>query len=131
MLDPQTRDNLLAALHGEAFAYARYRLFADSARESGDDRLAAMFDGLAAVELHEHFAELAELVGLAGSDTENVAAALTDENLEVEAMYPLFARQARLAGHEAVAERFAEITGDEREHAKALETALERLELPA
>lgn len=131
MLDPQTRDNLLAALHGEAFAYARYRLFAQAARESGDDRLAAMFEGIAEVELHEHFAELAELVGLSGSDAENLTAALTDENLEVEAMYPLFAKQAEAAGQDAVARRFAEIADDEREHAKALETALERLELPA
>lgn len=131
MLDSQTRDNLLAALHGEAFAYARYRLFADTARERGDERLAEMFDGIAEVELQEHFAELAELVGLAGADADNVQAALTDENFEVEAMYPQFAKQAGAAGHDAVAERFAEIAEDEREHAKALETALEGLELPA
>lgn len=131
MIDPQTRDNLLAALHGEAFAYARYRLFADAAREGDDERLAALFDGLSAVELHEHFAELAELVGLIGTDAENLVAALTDENMEVEAMYPLFATQAEAAGQKAAAERFAEIADDEREHAKALETALERLELPA
>ena len=64
-MDAQTHENVVAALHGEAFAYARYRLFANAARKRGDDRLAAMFDGIASAELDEHFAELAECWKLA------------------------------------------------------------------
>jgi rubrerythrin len=130
-MDATTHENVLAALHGEAFAYARYKLFARAARKGGDDRLGAMFDGIAAVELEEHFAELAELVGLAGTDVDNIRAALQDEDAEVEAMYPEFAKQARAAGEPAVADRFEEIAGDEREHSKTLEQALERLVVPA
>lgn len=131
MLHSQTRRNLLEAMHGEAFAYARYTRYAQMARERGDERLASLFEGLAAVELHEHFAELAALAELAGADAENLAAALQDENTETEVTYPRYAAQARAAGHPEVADRFAEIAEDEREHAKALETALERLEVPA
>ena len=130
-MESQTHENVLAALHGEAFAHARYTLFANAARESGDDRLAAMFEGLASVELLEHFAELAELVGLVGSDVDNIRVAIEDENSEVEEIYPRFARLARAAGDVAAAERFAEIAEDEREHERTLEEALERHEVPA
>jgi rubrerythrin len=130
-MDAQTHENVVAALHGEAFAYARYRLFANAARKRGDDRLAAMFDGIASAELDEHFAELAELAGLVGTDVDNIRAALQDEDEEVESRYPEFAEQARSVGEVAVAERFEEIVEDEREHEKTLEQALERLVVPA
>jgi len=130
-MDGKTRENVTAALHGEAFAYARYMLFAEAARSRGEERLASMFEGIAAVELREHFAELAELAQLVGTDADNIRTAIQDENLEVEVGYPQFAQQARLAGEAAVAARFEEIAGDEREHERALEEALERLEVPA
>ena len=130
-MDPKTYENVLAALHGEAFAHARYLLFAAAARKRGETRLASMFEGIAAVELQEHFIELAELAGLVGADGDNIRAAIPDENLEVEVTYPKFAQQARAAGEIAVAERFAEMAEDEREHEKTLEQVLERLEVPA
>lgn len=130
-MDEKTHDNLIAALQGEAFAYARYRLFAAQAREEGDLDLAELLEGLAAVELNEHFAELAVLAGLVGADADNVAAAIQDENTEVEETYRAFAEQARAAGETAAAERFEEIRNDELEHARTLETALERLVIPA
>jgi rubrerythrin len=130
-MDAKTHENVLAALHGEGFAHARYLLFAAAARKRGEERLASMFEGIAAVELQEHFAELAELAGLVGADADNLAAAILDENLEVEVTYPLFAEQARAAGELAIAERFSEMAEDEREHEKTLEQVLERLEVPA
>jgi len=130
-MEAQTNENVLAALHGEAFAHARYLLFAAAARKRGSDRLASMFEGIAAVELQEHFAELAELAGLVGTDADNLRAAIQDENGEVEWTYPKFADEARAAGEVAVAERFAEMAEDEREHEKTLEQALESLEVPA
>jgi len=130
-MDSQTYENVVAALHGEAFAHARYTLFAEAARKRGDDRLASMFEQIAAAELHEHFAELAELVDLVGADRDNIRTAIHDEKLEVEAQYPQFAKQARSAGEAAVAARFEELAEDEREHEKTLENALERPEAPA
>jgi rubrerythrin len=130
-MNAETHENVMAALHGEAFAHARYTLFAEAARRRGDDKLASMFEGIAAVELHEHFVELAELVDLVGADPDNIRIAIQDENTEVEATYPTFAKQARAAGEVAVADRFEEMAEDEREHEKALEAVLERLEVPA
>jgi rubrerythrin len=130
-MNPKTKDNLSTALHGEAFAHARYRLFADAARRSGDDDLAALFEGVATVELREHFTELAQLASLLGSDSDNLKAAIQSEGAEVEEVYRSFADQARTAGDAAVAARFDEIREDERAHLDALEAALERLEVPA
>jgi len=130
-MNEHTRENLRAALYGEGFAYARYKLFAAQAREEGDEPLARMFDGIAEVELREHFAELAELADLVGTSPDNLVAAIASENEEVEEIYPAFAAQASAAGAIAVAERFEEIRDDELEHLRALETALERLQVPA
>lgn len=130
-MDAQTYENVVVALRREAFAHARYLVFATAARKRGDERLAEMFEGIAAVELQEHFAELAEFVELVGTDADNLRAAIQDENFEVEWKYPQFADQARAAGELEVAERFAEMAEDEREHEKTLEFALERLEVPA
>lgn len=130
-MDRQTYENVLAALHGEALAHARYLLFAAAARKQGEARLAAMFEGIAAVELQEHFTELADLAGLIGADADNIRAAISDENREVEVTYPRFAEQARAAGELEVAEQFAVMAEDEREHEKTLEQVLERLEVPA
>lgn len=129
-MDKRTRENLFAALHGEAFAYARYSLFAAAARDRGEPDVAALFEGLAAVELREHFAELAALADLVGTDADNLAAAIQDENEEAEVGYPSFAAQAQAVGETAVADRFTEIAEDERAHAQALEGALEDLEAP-
>jgi rubrerythrin len=130
-MDTQTYESVVSALHGEAFAHARYLLFAAAARTRGDDRLAAMFEGIAAVELQEHFAVLAELADLVGTDADNIRSAIQEENLEVEVTYPGYAEQARAAGQITVAERFAAMAEDEREHERTLEAALERLEVPA
>jgi rubrerythrin len=130
-MDIRTRENLLVALRGEAFAFARYKLMAARALEGGDADLAEMLEGIAAVELHEHFAELAELAELVGPDDVNLMTAIQDENEEVEQTYRVFAEEARAAGETAVAERFEEIRGDELDHGRTLETALERLVLPA
>jgi rubrerythrin len=130
-MDTTTQQALTTALHGEAFAYARYSLFAAAARDRGDYRLASLFDGLANVELREHFKDLAELAGLVGSDADNLVTALQDENQEIEVTYPSFARHARQVGDEAVARRFDEIAEDERVHAQTLESELEALEVPA
>jgi rubrerythrin len=102
-------------------------LFAAAARKRGNEELASMFEGIAAVELQEHFAELAGLAGLVGADADHIRAAVQAERVEVEWTYPRLADQARGAGDFEVAERFAEIAEDEREHEISLEQALERV----
>ena len=128
-MNAKTRENLLTALHGEAFAYAKYMLFAEHARQAGRADLAQLFEKTAHTEQFEHFAEEAELAGIVGSDVENLKDAIAGESYEVETMYREFADQARAVGDIAAADRFMEVLGDERKHRDAFTAALQQLEV--
>jgi rubrerythrin len=114
-------------MHGEAFAYAKYMLFAEHARSHGQSKVADLFEQTAKIELLEHFAEEAELYGLLGDVEANVRDAIAGEAYEVETMYRLFSEQAAAAGDQAAADRFAEIRGDEADHRSEFEDALHNL----
>lgn len=122
-----TRQNLLTAMRGEAFAFAKYQLYARQARQHGRSALAELFEKTAGQERLEHFAEEAELLGLAGPDEDNLRDAIAGEAYEVETMYREFAEQAEAAGDTTAAERFREIREDEAAHRTAFEAALSDL----
>jgi rubrerythrin len=126
-LNQQTRENLSAAMHGEAFAYAKYMLYAQHAREGGHTELANLFERNAQVERFKHFAQEAILAGLVGSDEANLRDAIAGENYETTTMYPTFARQARTAGDTNVAGHFEQIGKDEMAHRDEFQAALEKL----
>ena len=126
-LDRKTLDDLSTAMHGEAFAYAKYLLYAERARKSGNKDLADLFEKTANTERFEHFAEEAELAGLVGSDADNLRDAIQGESYEIDIMYLEFAGQARAAGDTAAAARFEEIRHDEIGHRHAFKSALAKL----
>ena len=66
-LSQNTQANLSTAMHGEAFAYAKYLLYAKEAQRNGNIELANLFAQAAKTERFQHFAEEAELAGLVGS----------------------------------------------------------------
>jgi rubrerythrin len=127
-LHQQTLDNLSTAMHGEAFAYAKYNLFAQHARKSGNRQLAHLFAQTARVERFQHFAEEAQLAGIVGTDAENLKDAIKGESYEINTMYADFAKQAAAVGDKAAAERFEEIRHDEMGHRDAFQAALKNLE---
>jgi len=126
-LDQKTLDDLSTAMRGEAFAYAKYLLYAEHARKSGNKELADLFEKTANTERFEHFAEEAELAGLVGSDAENLGDAIKGESYEIDIMYLEFAGQATAAGDTAAAARFEEIRHDEMGHRDAFNSALAKL----
>jgi rubrerythrin len=126
-LDQKTLDDLSTAMRGEAFAYAKYLLYAEHARKSGNKELADLFEKTANTERFEHFAEEAELAGLVGSDAENLRDAIKGESYEIDIMYLEFAGQATAAGDTAAAARFEEIRHDEMGHRDAFNSALAKL----
>lgn len=130
-MDATTRENVLAAMRGEAFAHAKYTLYAEQARRNGREQLAELFERVAEVELREHFAEEAELAGFVGSDEENLRDAIGGESYEVETMYREFAEQAAAAGETEAADRFLEVRSDELGHRELFEEALAGLGAPA
>ena len=127
-LNPKTKENLSTAMHGEAFAYAKYLLFAEHARKSGNTEVADLFEKTAKVEHMEHLREEAEIAGIVGSDQDNLKDAIKGENYETTTMYPQFAEQARAAGDKEAAERFAEVGRDETKHRDSFKAALAKLE---
>ena len=126
-LSAQTHQNLETAMHGEAFAYAKYMLFAEHARQSGHPEIAKLFEDAAKTERFEHFAEEAQLAGLVGSDADNLRDAIKGEHYETTQMYPKFSSQAQAAGDKAAAERFGEVAKDEAKHRDAFQKALDSL----
>ena len=124
----KTQGNLSTAMHGEAFAYAKYLLYAHHARQHGNTELANLFRTAANTERFQHFAEEAELAGLVGSDADNLRDAIKGESYEVDTMYREFAEQAAAAGDKSAADRFEEVRHDEMGHRDAFKAALEKME---
>ena len=123
-LHPQTKANLSTAMHGEAFAFAKYTMFAEQARRNGNTELAELFEKTAKMEHLEHLREHAELAGVVGTDQENLKDAIKGEDYETKTMYPQFARQAKAVGDLDAAKRFEEVARDEATHRDDFEHAL-------
>lgn len=114
-------------MHGEAFAHAKYLLFAEHARRTGHPALARLWAGAAGVELHEHFAEEAKLAGLVRKTRTNLVKTIVNERYEATVKYPRFARRAEAVGDIKVARVFRDNARDEARHARAFQRALAHL----
>jgi rubrerythrin len=127
-ISARSRKNLLEAMRGEAFAFAKYKLFAKHARANGDNDLAGLFDKTADQEYMEHFTEQADLLQLVGTDEQDLTDAIAGESFEVDTLYQRFAEEAREDGDEQVAHRFEEIRRDEVFHQLAFQEALIKIQ---
>lgn len=119
-----TREDLLTAMHSEAFAYASYMLYATTARDDGRKEIADLFEAVARAELHQHFARLAEEAGLVGGDADNLRAAIEAESYAIEVMYPSFAEHAAAAGDAGAAGAFISARDDDVSHLESFREAL-------
>ena len=127
-MNKTTRDNLETAMRSEAFTYAKYMLFAERARKTGNPELAQLLEKTGKQELLEHFAEEAALAEIVrSSDVDNLKDAIASESYGVESMYRDFAEQAFSAGDKAVGDLFEEIRHDEMKHRDAFMEALSKL----
>jgi rubrerythrin len=119
-LHPETSENLLRAMRREAFAFARYLLYASQARQHGRPQLAELFEQVAKEEYFGHFVEHALELGLIGMEAENLHLAIEEEAYEAEVMYRDFQAQAQAqaqagaVGDHAAAERFLRLRENER-----------------
>ena len=126
-LKPQTKKNLEAAMHGEAFANLKYLAYAEHARKSGHPEIAKLFDENANVEANEHFAREADALTLANSDEANLLDGMAGEHYENTKMYVGFADQAEAVGDKKVAALFRQIGADEGDHYASYKAAAEKL----
>lgn len=122
-----TKTDLSTAMHGEAFAYAKYMLYAKQARAEGKVQLAALFEHTANVELNNHFRTHAYEFGLVGTDQQNLRDSIAGENYETTTMYPQMAKRAQAAGDTKVAAVLLAVGKDERTHRDRFQAALNEL----
>lgn len=119
----QTLINVRTAMRGEAYASARYLLFAQQAFMDDHSWLGRFFTALAAVELTEHYAALANRYGLVGAIGANLAGAVAAEQGAI-ATYASISAQATAAGDSEAAARFVDIGSDESAHLALFSDAL-------
>jgi len=130
-ISPQTRADLVAAAHGEAFAHAKYFAYAAEARRAGYRSVAQLFMRTHHVELHDHFMALASLAGLIGSNADNLRDAIAGEDSEATTLYPQFAAQALTQGDTSANDFWTELAGDEATHRDAFAQALTAITTPS
>ena len=130
-LADSTRANALSAMHGEAFAHAKYLAYATQAQQAGRVQVAQEFTSAAQTELADHFAREADLIGFGGDVPANLHDAISGETTEVNTIYPGFAKQATADNDPAAASLFTEISADEAVHLKGFQAALTAVSTPS
>ncbi|GII54230.1 hypothetical protein Pth03_26190 [Planotetraspora thailandica] len=128
---PRTMRNLRTAMRGEALAHAKYVMYAERARATGEPRLATLYDRTAEVERAEHFAEQANLTGLVRDTGTNLRTAIAEESTAGGETYPMYAQQAAAAGDTASSELFTAAARDKLAHAQAFNEALSAIDTGA
>ena len=123
----KTLENLKAAFIGESEARNRYTYFADVARNEGYHYIARIFEETAENEKYHALEEIKLLLGDC-STRENLKKAVGGENYESEEMYPKFAREAELEGHQAAAILFTQIAKIEKHHRERFQALLNLVE---
>lgn len=126
-ISDQTKANLEAAMHGEAFANLKYLRYADQAEADGKPELAKLFRNSANIEANEHFDREAQALELGTSASTNLEDAMAGELYENTKMYIEFGDQAEADGDLKVAAMFRQIAVDEGVHYEAYKAALAKI----
>ena len=130
-IQQQTRDNVIAAAHGEAYAHAKYWAYGQQAHNERQHAIARLFMRTSNDELNDHFAKLARMAGLIADNATNLTDAIDGETAESTSVYPGFANDARRAGDTAAADFWTELAGDEGVHAHAFTQARSAIQHPS
>lgn len=125
----RTQRNLDVAMHGEAFAAAKYKRFAAFARANDNDRFADLLNQLADESRTGHFAREVQLAGLISDDIANLRDVVRDKQYSIE-RYTQFAAEAEQDGDTTAARLFKSVANDDEEQLGRLEEALSE-HLPA
>ncbi len=111
----KTEEVLLKAFSVEVGVSARYRYFADAARQAGLEQIADLFAATAMNEA-EHARHEFEFLGGAGDVVENLEQAIKGEHLEATRFYPEAAETAAAEGFTDIADFFRRMSKVEARH---------------
>ncbi|MPM63809.1 Nigerythrin [bioreactor metagenome] len=135
----KTIENLKAGIKGETTAIAKYKAFADKAREEGLDTIAKLFEAASKSEsIHaDNHTKVLEGLGVKMEEfkpefevkttAENLQAAIDGESYEVSAMYPDFITSAKTENVEKAVKSFTWAVDTEKKHTEFYKKALEAL----
>jgi len=123
-----TRENIIRAMKREALATLKYRVFAEVAKENGNEPLSDLFLKIATTESDEHLKELFTLAKIVGTDIENLKHVIGDETYDSTLMYKSYAKKARNLGDVEAAKLFEEMAKDEAQHREAFITILKEMQ---
>jgi rubrerythrin len=135
-----TVQNLMAAFEGESNAHAKYSAFAVKADEDGLQGIASLFRAAARAE-QIHASNHAKVIGQlgghpecaihpvqVGSTLENLKAALSGEQYEIDTMYPGFLAEAQERKNHGALRTFNYAMEAEKTHARLYTEAIVLLE---
>ena len=122
----QTHKNLTDAFAGEARSAARYRIFANTAKENGDAVLAQMLENIAKNET-EHAELWMRYLGEIGNTVDNLDNLTASEEYETGVMYPEYAKTAAEEGFSEIAEKMNMAAKAESGHMKLLKDYAEKM----
>src|SRR6516162_3540590 len=124
-IQPQTRQDLKAAMQNEALTVLKYTAFAQRALKEGKIALAEILEQTAKSE-QRHFSEAARMYGLVREDWHNLANAIVSEYAEFSQTYTQMAERAEAAGDKDVAKTFREIAAEEAKHHQDFQAAVSK-----
>jgi rubrerythrin len=119
-------ENLKAAFAGESQANRKYTAFARKADEQGMAQIAKLFRAAAAAETVHALSHL-KVIGDVQETVDNIKAAISGENHEVEVMYPEFIATAEAEGDKRALMTFKWAFEVEKTHRALFKKALETL----
>jgi len=123
----KTEEVLLKAFAAEVRAVARYRYFADAARQAGLEQIADLFEATAMNEA-EHARHEFEFLGGSGDIADNLEEAIKGEHAEATRFYREAAETADGEGFTEIADFFKRMRKVEAKHEKNFRQVLAGLE---
>lgn len=112
-MTPRSKRNLETAMQAEAFASAKFARFAAGARKDHDESLASLFQDAADVDRFQHFAQHAEMAGLAADGADENLNQAIEQVIRQIGMYDTFTREAWADGDGCAKAHFERIRNDE------------------
>lgn len=126
-LSAGARQALDEAMREEAFSAAKYKLFAERARNAGNNELADLMTVTSNIEFG-HFLRWAGLYGLVGVDVKNLQSAIDDEGNDDIKRYSRLSTEAIARGEQTLAVHFNAVKAQEEARRIEIEKVIAKLQ---
>ncbi len=120
--DKILEQKLLDTVQGELFAHLKYLTFADRARRRGMQRIANLFQALAASEYY-HARNFYAIIDRSPVFRESIGTYVPGEQFEYERIYPMLSEYAREHHNPLAEQAYIGASAAEKEHASLLKEA--------